>query len=179
MEAKLFGDKKLTIREFQTKDLKNIKKFLEYNNSFGQDDMLSMVEKITAKEERDFLRGVAKRKADKTGIYLIAEDGKKIAGTADIDLGSYRQKHVGDFGIKIRAEYRGIGLGKYLMSEVMKRAIKQLKPTPKIFFLQVYAMNKLAINLYKKMGFKIVAKVPKVREYKGKLVDEIIMLKDV
>ncbi len=177
METKTFGDKKITIREFQKSDLKNIKKFLEYNNSFTENDKLLTVGKVSAKEEKDFLSGVAKRQKEKTGIYLIAEHSGKIIGSTDIDLGKRREKHVGDFGIKIRDGYRGMGLGKYLMAEVMKLSMKQLKPTPKIFHLQVFASNKPAIALYKKMGFKIVAKIPKVREYKGKLVDEIVMLK--
>lgn len=177
METKIFADKKITIRKFKKSDLKNLKKFLEYANSFTEDDKLLTVGKISVREETEFLKGVAKRQKEKTGIYLIAEHNGKIVGSADIDLFERRGNHVGDFGIRIVEGYRGMGLGKYLMSEVMRLAMKQLKPAPKILFLQAFANNKPAINLYKKMGFKIVAKIPKIRQYKGKLVDEIVMLK--
>lgn len=81
------------------------------------------------------------------------------------------------FGITITQGYKGIGLGKYLMSEVIELVKKELNPKPKIIQLEVYINNKPAINLYKKMGFKIVAKIPKQIQYKGKLIDEFVMLK--
>ena len=59
------------------------------------------------------------------------------------------------------------------MQEVMKLAKKELKPTPKIFQLEVYENNKPAIGLYKKMGFKIVAKVPKQIQHKDLILDTL------
>jgi len=41
--------------------------------------------------------------------------------------------------------------------------------------LEVYVNNEPAIKLYKKMGFKRVARIPKHIQYKGKLIDEFIM----
>jgi ribosomal protein S18 acetylase RimI-like enzyme len=43
--------------------------------------------------------------------------------------------------------------------------------------LSAYAKNKSAITFYKNLGFKEVARIPKQAKIKGKLVDEIIMLK--
>jgi ribosomal protein S18 acetylase RimI-like enzyme len=62
------------------------------------------------------------------------------------------------------------------MAEVLKLAKKQL-PGLKVFWLDVYENNKPAIALYKKMGFKIVARVPKQIQHKGKLIGEYIMVK--
>ncbi|MEM5834891.1 MAG: GNAT family protein [Candidatus Aenigmatarchaeota archaeon] len=39
------------------------------------------------------------------------------------------------------------------------------------------ANNKVAIKLYKKFGFKQVARIPKIFIYKGKYVDDIWMMK--
>jgi len=36
-----------------------------------------------------------------------------------------------------------------------------------------------AQNLYKKFDFKKVAKIPKQLQYKGRLLDEIIMIKEL
>lgn len=108
---------------------------------------------------------------------MIAEHDSKIIGLTDIKLMHYAKKHIGNFGISIRREYRGIGLGKYLMSEIIKLAKKELKPKPKIIQLEVYVNNKPAIALYKKMGFKTMAKVPKQVQWKGKLIDVFIMQK--
>jgi ribosomal protein S18 acetylase RimI-like enzyme len=62
------------------------------------------------------------------------------------------------------------------MEEIIKLAKKELRPGLKIIRLSVYSNNKIAIALYKKYGFKEVAKIPKQIQYKGKLIDEIIML---
>ena len=174
---KIFGDKKIIVREFKSSDLKDFKKFVKYANSFTENDKLLTVGKVSTKDEMDFLKGVLKRQKAKTGIYLFAEHNGKVIGSADIDLFNGRGNHVGDFGIRIVEGYRGMGLGKYLMSEVIRLAGKQLKPAPKMIFLQAFANNTPAIGLYKKMGFKTVARIPKMRTYKGKFVDEVVMLK--
>jgi len=81
-----------------------------------------------------------------------------------------------EFGITIRKDYRRIGLGNYLMKEIIKLAKKELKPKPKIIRLSVFSNNKPAINLYKKHGFKKVAVIPDQLQYKGRLVDQAVML---
>ena len=43
--------------------------------------------------------------------------------------------------------------------------------------LEVFENNAPAIALYRKMGFEIVAKIPKQVQYKGKLIGEYIMIK--
>ena len=177
METKIFKDKKILIRMLEKKDLKNIKDFLEYINSFGENDKLTQVEKISEKQERDYLESAIKRQKNKTGIYLFAEHEGKIVGATDFNLGRFRGNHVGKFGIRIREGYRGMGLGTYLISEVIRMAIENLKPTPKILRLETFENNKPAISLYQKIGFKIVARIPKQREYKGKLIAEVVMLK--
>jgi len=63
------------------------------------------------------------------------------------------------------------------MFGIIELAKKEFNPKLKIIQLRVYINNKSAINLYKKMGFKIVAKMPKQIQFKGKLIDEFIMLK--
>ena len=111
-------------------------------------------------------------------MFLAAEYDDKIIGTTGIDLDRWRKDHVGNFGITVRQGYRGIGLGKFLMAEILKLAKKELKPKPKIIRLSVYPNNKPAIALYKKFGFKIAANIPKQIQYKGKLINETIMLLD-
>jgi len=80
---------------------------------------------------------------------------------------------------KIISACRGVGMGKYLMAEVIKLAKRELKPKPEIIRLSVFSNNKPAISLYRKIGFKEVGRIPKQIQYQGKLVDEIIMLLDL
>ena len=87
-----------------------------------------------------------------------------------------RKNHVAEIGITIAKGYRGIGLGRYMMKRILELAKTELKPNPKIIRLSVYANNVPAISLYKKIGFKRVAKIPKQIQYGRKLVDEIVMI---
>jgi RimJ/RimL family protein N-acetyltransferase len=178
MEIKTFGDKKIIIRQMRTSDVANAKKFQNYINLLiGEEAMILMNKKFSLKEERKALEGFLKNSRKKNKVLIIAEHDNQIVGLTDISLDRHRRNHIGIFGISIRAGYRGIGLGKYIMEEVMKLAKTGLDPKPKMIQLEVYANNKPAIGLYKRMGFRQVAKLPKQIQHKGKLIDELVMVK--
>lgn len=170
--------KEIKIRPLSLNDLRLAKEFLDFINSLIEEDAQILVNKKSSlKEEKKWIKEVVKNIKKKKQIVLVAKDKNRVVGITDIELKRGRQDHVGEFGISVRKEYRGMGLGKYLMKKVLSLAKKELGPRPKIVRLSVFSTNKIAQNLYKKMGFKIVAKVPKQIQYKGKLVDEIIMIK--
>ncbi len=177
MKTKIFGGKKITIKKLSKKDLRNVKEFQDFVNSLIEEKaQISLNKKLSLKEEKEWLkRQLGQIKNQKT-VFLLAECDDKVIGTTGIDLRRGRQEHVGEFGISIRNGYRGIGLGKHLMKEILKLAKKELEPKPKIIRLSVFLTNKPAIGLYKKYGFKKAARIPKQLQDKGKLLDEIIML---
>jgi len=180
MVTKIFGDKKVTITPLSDKDLKCAKEFLDFINSLIMEDAkILMNQKQTLKDEIDFVKNAAKKTKERKEIFLIARDGNKVVANTSFELQPYKRNHIARFGIAIRQEYRGNGLGKHIMTEVMNLAKKELKPTPKIFQLEVYENNIPAIGLYKKMGFKIIGKLPKQIQHKGKLIAEFIMQKPV
>ena len=180
MEIKTFGDKKIKIRKLSKSDLKRVKEFRDFINSLIEERAkILMNKKLSLKEERKWLEEQLNNIKNYKKVFLVAEDNNRIIGTTNIDLGRGRRNHIGDFGISIRKEYRGMGLGSCLMDKILKLAKKELKPKPKIIGLSVFPNNKPAIGLYKKFGFKKVAKIPKQLQYKGKLADEIIMLLDL
>lgn len=176
METKTFGDKKITVRKLSPSDINHPEKFQEHINSFLKEDaMLLMKTKKSKKDEIEWTKGRIKEVKQKKTVYLIAESNGKIIGACHIALCRERKDHLGEFGIAIKQGFRGMGLGKYLMENLIKMAKNELKPNPKIIELGVYECNNPAIALYKKMGFKIVAKIPNRIQYKGKLITEIIM----
>lgn len=185
MTTKTFGDlpaqagKKLTISPMSAKDLKCAKEYADFINSLIEEDAkILMNKKQTVKDEQEWLKRTTKSIKNKKRVSLIARDDNKIVANTEVELKTFKQNHIGKFGIAIRRGYRGNGLGKYMMSEVLKLAKKQL-PGLKVFWLDVLENNKPAIALYKKMGFKIVGKIPKQIQYKGKLVAEYIMIKNI
>ena len=54
-------------------------------------------------------------------------------------------------------------------------AKEKLKTNLKLIELGVFAENKIAINLYKKIGFVEVARIPNRFQQNGKIMDEIVM----
>lgn len=177
---KKFGDNTITIRQLSPKDTNMAVKFKNFLNSLVKEDaMIYMNVKQTKQQEIEWLKGEIKKIKAKKEVCLIATSDGIVVANATVTLDSYRKSHIGDFAIGIRWGYRGFGLGTFLMERVLKLAKKELKPTPKIFRLGVLQGNKPASRLYTKLGFREVARIPKELEYKGKLIAEIIMTKQV
>jgi len=177
MKTKIFDGKKIIIREFSEKDLRNVRKFQTFINSLIEEKaLINLNKKLSLTQEKKWLEEQLRQMKSHKSVYLIAETNDMVVGTTQIYLNEGRREHVGNFGITIKKGYRGIGLGSYLTGEVIRLAKKELKPKPKIIKLDVFPVNKPAIDLYKRYNFKKVAVIPKQREYKGKLYDEIIML---
>jgi ribosomal protein S18 acetylase RimI-like enzyme len=180
MTTKIFSGKKIEIRILNKKDLKNVKKFQDFINSLiGEEAKIMFNKGFSLKEEKKWMEEQLRKIKNQKTVFLVAEYNNVVVGTTGIDLGLGRQAHVGNFGITIRKGYRGMGLGTYLMAEIIKLAKKELKPRPKIIRLSVFPTNKPALALYKKYGFKKVASIPKQIQYQGKLIDEIVMLKNL
>ena len=177
MGIKKFNNKEVIIRSLSQKDLKQVKKFQLFINSLIKEDVqIEINKKKSLKEELNWLKEYLEKIKKCKTVFLVAEYNNKIVGSTEITLNRGKSEHVGQLGIAIHKDYRGVSLGKCLMAEVIKLAKKQLKPEPKIIRLSVFSTNKPAISLYKKMGFKIVAKIPKQFIHKEKLIDEVIML---
>ncbi len=177
METKIFGGKEILIRKLSKKDLRNAKRLQDFINSLVEEGAQILInERKSLKQEKKWIQEELIKIKGKKMVFLVAESDNKLISTTEIELGRWRQVHVGNLGISIRKGYRGIGLGTYLMGKIIKLAEKELKPKPKIIRLSVFPTNKPAQELYRKMGFKKVAKIPKQIRYKGKLLDEIIML---
>jgi len=177
MEVKILNNKKIKIREISKRDLKNVRKFQDFINTLVEEKaMVKANKKVGLKEEIAWLKEKLNQIKKKREVALIAEDKNEIIGSTDIKLDWGRAIHVGHYGIAIRKGYRSIGLGTYLTKEVIKLAKNKLKPRPKIIRLSVYATNKPAIEFYRNLGFREVAKIPKQGKIKDKLVAEVIML---
>ena len=60
----------------------------------------------------------------------------------------------------------------------MEACRKKELPGIKLFSLEVFAVNDLAIRMYEKFGFKEFGRLPKAILYKGEYVDEIYMYRE-
>ncbi len=179
-KTKIFDNKKIIIRSASKSDLKQVKKFQIFYNSLVEEDvMINRNEKVSIRYEIDWLKNRIDEIKNHRSVILIAEYNNIIVGSSNISLKTGRSSYVGGVGISIEKNYRKIGLGIFLIKEIIKLARKELIPKPKILRLSVMPNNKPALKLYEKTGFTSVAKIPRQFQYKGKLVDEIIMLMDL
>jgi ribosomal protein S18 acetylase RimI-like enzyme len=173
-----FKGKIIEVRKFSKKDTERAKDFMIYINLLVEEEAkLRLNKKQTLKDREGWVNEREKNIKKKKEVFLIAEYNKEIIGTASISLKGGNQSHVGEFFISIIDGYRRIGLGKFLMNEAIELAKIEFKENLKIIRLSVFSNNKPAIGLYEKMGFKIVASIPKQLKYKKRLVDEVVMLK--
>lgn len=83
---------------------------------------------------------------------IIAEKAEKVIGwTVFESQNRKRLSHTGSFEMMIQKDYRGIGIGKMLIGELLSWAEKN-HLIEKVS-LGVFSTNKRAISLYKSMGF--------------------------
>lgn len=113
---------------------------------------------------------------DADNFMLAAYMGGHMVGNAGITRvrDNLKYRHRANFGISLREEVCGLGLGTLMMqeiSEIVKRtAFEQLE-------LTVFKDNARAIRLYEKMGFRKVGVLPGAYRLKdGSYHDEVQMV---
>ena len=177
-KIKIFGGKKIMIRPSLESDIKDAKKFQNFFNSLVDDGSeIRMDKKKSLKEEKKWLKTRREEIKRRENFHLLAEHENEIIGAVMIRIRRGKSIHVGELGIMIKNGYRGIGLGSFMINEIIRLSQKELKSKPKIIRLSVTSTNKNAFKFYIKNGFKKVAAIPKQFKVKGRLVDEYIMLK--
>jgi len=107
--------------------------------------------------------------------FLFAFDGDKVIGMN----GAYWTnkpvtKHIAEvFGVFVNPAYRGQGIGKRLMDEI----ITEIKKNPqfKKIKLGVNAENIQALKLYLSCGLKVVGRLEKELKFGDKYCDELLL----
>lgn len=169
--------KEIVLRTFSKNDVNRAKEFCNFINSIIKErDYITKDKKVTMKEESEWLKRKWKEIQKGNLVFVIAEHNNKLVGISGVRRKNGVMKHIGEVGIFVIKEYREKGIGKQLIRVTLELAKKKLKGL-KCFRLSVFETNKRAINLYKKFGFKKVAKIPKQFKRRNKYIDEIIMLK--
>lgn len=91
---------------------------------------------------------------------FVVRDGSEIVGTYSLRANHYGLgSHVANAGYMVRADYRGRGIAKAMCNDSMERA-KGLGFTS-MQFNYVVSTNTLAVELWQRMGFKIIGCAPK------------------
>lgn len=133
-----------------------------------RENTLGIITETVMKSE-NFIRNL-----DSNSHQLVAEVQGKVVGVAGLTImKNPRMKHSADFGISVRREYQGQGIGRKLVEKIIDLADNWLMLIR--IELGVLEGNERAVNLYKSLGFEIEGKKKYSIVRNGKYVDEYIM----
>ncbi|WP_199613638.1 GNAT family N-acetyltransferase [Paenibacillus alkalitolerans] len=104
---------------------------------------------LTAAQQAEWIEKLYKQE---NSVIIIAEKDQSIIGLLDFQ-GARKNKmaHVGSFGLSVRSGYRGRGIGRVLINNLIEW-VNQREQIEKIC-LEVFSNNAAAIKLYKSVGF--------------------------
>ncbi|RCX21427.1 RimJ/RimL family protein N-acetyltransferase [Fontibacillus phaseoli] len=146
-------DKYNQIIEIRTAVGHDADRILAYNREIisSESFLLTVPEEFdrTVEMEREWIEETLNKESS---LILLAEEQGKVVGLLDFHSGHKRRiAHTGYFGMSVRSDYQGGGIGKALLQALIDWAVKHHK-LEKIS-LEVFANNSKAIQLYRKLGF--------------------------
>lgn len=161
-------------------DLSRIEAVLKYINELAEEDTflgLSPEHPFSLEEEKAFVKNQLNGIAAGKNIVYWAINNNEIIGNVDILRGqNFRDWHVGSVGLSVAQNFRGQGIGEYLLGFILERA---KEAGIKIAYLKVFSDNQKAINLYEKFGFKECGRIKKGLFRKNNYSDEVLMSLDL
>lgn len=112
---------------------------------------------------------------DKFVLGAFNESGMLVGSVAFVREGGMKTSHKANvFGLYVAPEFRGKGIGKALMLELIRRA--KLRDGVEQINLAVISENETAKNLYKSIGFEVFGVEHKALKYNGNYYDEDFMV---
>jgi len=153
---------------------------LEFVNALAHEDTFLTFhpgKMITRDEEEGWLKNNLEAIKNQSLLIYWAISNGKIAGVVEIRRGnSVREWHIGTIGLMVDQNFRGEGLGRFLLEFILKKA-KELGIRTAIVTL--FSDNEIAKNLYKKIGFVEYGVLPDGVYRKNEFSDHILMYKRV
>jgi RimJ/RimL family protein N-acetyltransferase len=135
---------------------------------------IARTEKVTREKEVEWLPKMLSSLEKDELFFLVAEVGRKVVASSDIEILRGDEKHAGVLGIVIKNGFRDLGIG----TEMMKTLVEQAAALGlKVLTLQAFATNKRAVHFYEKVGFVQTGRVPMKHFRGGQYIDEVIMTK--
>lgn len=140
-------------------------------NAIGAEGVYIMTERFA--RTLDEVRRQFDQADPRSELWLSAEIDGEVVGGADFRRGgASKNSHVASLGVAIRKEYRGLGLGKAMMTAGIEWArnvgVTKLR-------LGVFATNDAAVRLYRKFGFVEEGCLRGEVILLGRPVDEMVM----
>ena len=168
--------KEVTLRSAFPEDAQNV---LNYVRGFVYDaEYVPLVEgefNLTLEQEEQLLQSYLDRE---NSVFIIAICEGEIVANLNVE-GHSREilKHTAMVGMGTLLDWRGFGIGKFLMEEALKWAKEN--EILELLWLEVYEEHEVARSLYSKMGFVECGRIQNKFKFEGKYSHEIKMILDV
>jgi RimJ/RimL family protein N-acetyltransferase len=149
---------------------------LEYINALSSERTFITLqgEQFDLEQEEELLFSRLEEMAIGASVMLLATFGSRVVGITHIERQHRVAQHVASFGISVDREFRGCGLGKALMTQVMTEAERVIDGL-RIIVLDVYSANEPGINLYKQLGFEEYGRLREGIQHNGIYLDRVSM----
>lgn len=131
-------------------------------------------EQISLEEEEKYLESLLESMQEKSGGAILAWHENTLVGMIGLRPQEKIEKHVLEFGLSVKKEYRDQGIGKTLIQAMLDQVRLHLTHI-KIVTLSVQADNFRAIHLYQKLGFIEYGRLPKGICRNNEFADKILM----
>lgn len=155
----------------------NIREFQRFINTLTREGTYLLVDKpVTLTEEKQWFKTQIQAQRKGEQLYLKALVNGRLIGDCFAKPGFGRNKGNINLGIAIAKNWRGKGIGRILLEELIVRS--EQKWHPKNIYLHVVSSNRRAKKLYESLGFRIIAQLPQWFEYNTKYLDEYILILD-
>ena len=171
----LKNGQKCTLRSPKLEDAEQLINYLKV--SAGETDFLLKYPEevnISIEQEKDILQWFIDSERD---AMIVAEvDGSIVGNCSFSPVGKkMRVKHRCSVGIALYKKVWGLGIGTYLLEELITTAKEYGYEQMELY---VVSRNERAIKLYEKMGFVKYGNVPNAMKHKdGSYDDELIMVR--
>jgi RimJ/RimL family protein N-acetyltransferase len=172
--------KEAIIRSVERDDVEDAAEFI---NQISKEDTFVQFsgEHVSQEDEQRYIDSELELIGLDDAVKLFCFIDGEMAGVADVHRVTNARKrklHIGRFGLIIGKQFRGQGIGEELMRVTIGKAVSSM-PGLKMIYLECFADNEPAQNLYKKVGFVEVGRVPGALYRQGEYVDEVIMILNV
>ncbi len=168
----------ITIRYPNKTDGDDYQKYLE---TIANEGSLASLEgnKIPPEMIQTYLDDILTAIKERNSIRLLCIYQGSIVG--DIAVSRYSNdpsyRHVGVLAIRISKNFRNQGIGYQLIKTTNNEAKAKLDGLKIIYLENVLSVNKEAIALYSKLGFKRIGENPLICNFRGEYLDGVRMCK--
>ena len=159
----------------------DVKDCLECVNSLVREEArILIVKEMSMNKEKSWLKGVIKNVIKDKNIHVFVEIEGRVIGTGQISrriIPPSATDHVGEIGFGIMKKYRSMGIGEKLVKTLIELGKKEWKI--KLVRSGYFSDNLASKRLHKKLGFRVLGKIPEGGKIGGKYLDEILVVKKI